>query len=361
MRRPALLALAAAAAAAAAWWLLAPGPRAASGPAEGQRRLTARAERRDIEAAVVASGFVRPVTSSEIKAEVSGKVLRIAVADGQAVRRGDLLATLDPTLARADREEAARNLQLQRLNLEKLGRERTRAEALRAREFVSAREAEDAVTAHEVAKLQLEVAQARLDKAEENLRRTELRAPHDGVVSDIGVLEGQIVVSAQSINSGTPVMKVSGVDTLRVDVNLNEFDATRVAVGREAALTFDSLPGVRRPGKVVFLASFGASDAKDKDVRVFPCQIAFESGEGVRPGISANARIRLAAAKGAVAVPVSAIFVEDAARVAYVRGAGGAWERREVEVGLSDSGWSEVTKGLAEGETVSLVRPAGLR
>lgn len=361
MKRPALIALCAAAAAVAAWWSLADGPAPGGGGQEGMRRLTARAERRDIEAAVVASGFVRPVTSSEIKAEVSGKVLRIAVADGQAVRRGDLLATLDPTLAGADREEAARNLQLQRLNLEKLARERARAEALRAREFVSAREAEDAVTAHEVAKLQLEVAQARLDKAEENLRRTELRAPHDGVVSDIGVLEGQIVVSAQSINSGTPVMKVSGVDSLRVDVNLNEFDATRVEVGREASLTFDSLPGVRRSGKVAFLASFGVSDAKDKDVRVFPCQIAFEAGEGVRPGISANARIRLAAAKGAVAIPVSAVFVEDAARYAYVRSADGAWERRDIDIGLSDSGWTEVTKGIAEGDTVSLVRPAGLR
>ncbi len=361
MRRPLYLALAAASALAAAWWLLAGDDAPAAGPAEGMRRLTAKAERRDIESAVIASGFVRPVTSSEIKAEVSGKVLALAVADGQQVRRGDLLATLDPTLARADREEAARNLQLQRLNLEKLARERTRAEALRAREFVSAREAEDAATAHEVAKLQLEVAQARLDKAEENLRRTELRAPHDGVVSDIGVLEGQIVVSAQSINSGTPVMKVSGVDTLRVDVNLNEFDATRVEVGREATLTFDSLPGVRRAGKVVFLAAFGVSDAKDKDVRVFPCQIAFEAGEGVRPGISANARVRLASAKAAVAVPVSAVFVDDAERYAYVRGADGAWERRGIDIGLSDSGWTEVTKGIAEGDTVSLVRPAGLR
>jgi multidrug efflux pump subunit AcrA (membrane-fusion protein) len=103
------------------------------------------------------------------------------------------------------------------------------------------------------------------------------------------------------------------------------------------------------------------SDAKDKDVRVFPCQIAFEAGEGVRPGVSANARIRLASAKGAVAVPVSAVFVEDAARHAYVRAADGSWERRDIEIGLGDSGWTEVTKGIAEGEVVSLVRPAGRR
>lgn len=359
MNRKTLAALGILAAAGLAWWALTPAPPPPA--AGGMRRLTAKAERRDIESAVVASGFVRPSVSSEIKAEVSGKVLVLPVADGQAVRKGDLLTELDPTLARADREEAARNLQLQRLNLDKLARERQRAETLRAREFVSAKEAEDAVTAHEVAKLQLEVSQARLDKAEENLRRTSIRAPHDGVVSDLGVLEGQIVVSAQSINSGTTLMKVSAVDTLRVDISLNEFDATRLEVGREALLSFDSLPGVRRPGRISFLAAFGAADAKDKDVRVFPCQIAFESGDGVRPGISANARVRLAAARGAVAVPVSAVFVEDDDRHVYARREDGSWDRRTVEVGLSDSGWTEITKGLAEGETVSLVRPAGQR
>jgi len=325
------------------------------------RRLAAKAERRDIESAVVASGFVRPIISSEIKAEVSGKVLQLPVIDGQRVKQGDLLAELDPTIARADREEAARNLQLQRLNLEKLARDRTRAEALRAREFVSAKEAEDAITAHEVAKLQLEVAQSRLDKAEENLRRTSIRAPHDGVVSDLGVLVGQIVVSAQSINSGTPLMKVSAIDTLRVDINLNEFDATRLEVGRDALLSFDSLPGVRRPGRISFLAAFGVADAKDKEVRVFPCQIAFESGEGVRPGISSNARIQLAVAKAAIAVPVSAVFVDGDERHLFVQQGDGKWERRAVKIGLSDSGWSEVLQGLAEGETVSLVRPAGQR
>lgn len=332
----------------------------AEGPAEAMARLSARAVRRDIESAVVVSGFVRPVVTSEIKAEVSGKVARLVVAIGQPVQKGDLLVELDPTLAKADQEEAARNLQLQRLNVEKLARDRSRAEALRAKEFVSLKELEDAVTAHEVGKLQLEVSQARLDKAEENLRKTVIRAPHAGIVTDVGILEGQVVVGAQSINSGTLLMKVSDTDPLRVDVNLNEFDAARVSVGRVADLTFDSLPGVRRPGKVTFIAPFGTSDSKDKEVRVFPCQISFESGFGVRPGISANATILVDKAVGCVAVPVSAIFIEEADRFVYVR-AGDRWERRVVKVGLGDASWTQVTEGVSEGDVLSLVRPAGAR
>ena len=347
---------------AAGWYLLAPGRPLGgeSAPLDPASRLTARAVRRDIESTVVVSGFVRPVLTSEIKAEVSGKVARLAVAIGQPVKKDELLVELDPTLAKADQSEAARNLQLQRLNVEKLARDRSRAEALRAKEFVSLKELEDAVTAHEVGKLQLEVIQARLDKAEENLRKTVIRAPHAGIVTDIGILEGQVVVGAQSINSGTLLMKVSDTDPLRVDVNLNEFDAARVSVGRVADLTFDSLPGVHRPGKVSFIAPFGSSDSKDKEVRVFPCQIAFESGFGVRPGISANASILLDKAAGCVAVPVSAIFIEDADRFVYVR-KDDRWERRVVKVGLGDASWSQITEGVSEGDVLSLVRPAGAR
>ena len=361
-RRKLLLALAAAGLAAAAWLGLAArrGPGAAELAAEVASRLTAKAVRRDIESSVVVSGFVRPVVTSEIKAEVSGKVARLAVVIGQSVKKDDMLVELDPTLAKADHDEAARNLQLQRLNVEKLARDRARAEALRAKEFVSVKELEDAVTAHEVGKVQLEVIQARLDKAQENLRKTVIRAPHAGIVTDVGILEGQVVIGAQSVNSGTLLMKVSDTDPLRVDVNLNEFDAARVSLDRVADLTFDSLPGVRRPGKVTFIAPFGTSDTKDKEVRVFPCQISFESGFGVRPGISANASILVDRAAGCVAVPVSAIFIEDADRVVYVR-KGDRWERRVVKVGLGDASWTQILEGVAEGDVLSLVRPAGSR
>jgi len=346
--------------AALAWWLW---PKETRGPSplnDPASRLIAKAVKRDIESLVVVSGFVRPVVTSEIKAEASGKVLRLPVVIGQSVKKDELLVELDPTLVKADYDEAARNLQLQKLNVEKLARDRSRAEALRAKEFVSIKELEDAVTAHEVSKVQFEVIQARLDKAAENLRKTIIRAPHAGIVTDVGILEGQVVVGAQSINSGTLLMKVSDTDPLRVDVNLNEFDAARVDTGREADLTFDSLPSLHRPGKVSFIAPFGTSDGVNKEVRVFPCQISFESGFGVRPGISANASIRLDKAVGCIAVPVSAIFIEDADRVVYVR-KGKEWERRLVKVGLGDSTWSQITQGLEDGDVVSLVRPAGSR
>jgi RND family efflux transporter MFP subunit len=219
----------------------------------------------------------------------------------------------------------------------------------------------DAKTAYEVSKLQSEIAQSRLDKASENVRKTVIRAPHDGQVSDCTILEGQIVIGAQSINSGTLIMTISDTSILRVDVNLNEFAATRVEVGKDAMVTFDSIPSLRKTGKITFMTPFGTADLKVPDLRVFPTQVSFSAGDGVRPGVSANVTVTVDSVKGCVAVPVSAVFVEGADRLVYVRNADGEWEAHKVKLGLSDAGWSQIKEGVSLGDVVSLVRPAFVR
>ena len=337
------------------------GGRRAGGPKGGvpQNPIESVVAIRDIEETVDAAGYVRPVLFSDVKAEVSGKIQKIHVKDGDVVKKGAILIELDPLLVKADEDEARRNVQLQALNLEKTTRDFKRAEALREKGFVSDRELQDARTAYEVTKLQCDVAQSRLEKAQENVRKTVLVAPHDGMVSDSNnLVEGQVVIGAQSINSGTLLLRVSDVSILRVDVNLNEFSATRLSLGREATITFDSIPGLTKKGKVTFLAPFGTADAKTPDLRVFPCQVSFAAGDGARPGISANLSVLVAKQAGCLTIPVSAIFVEGNDRIVYAKGESGEWERRSVKLGLSDAGFTQVKSGVQVGETVSLVRQA---
>jgi HlyD family secretion protein len=321
----------------------------------------ARAERRDIKETVEAAGFVRAVIFSSIRAQVSGPILKLNVQTGDMVKKDQILVELDPVLANADEEQARRTLQLQILTLERLERDLRRVEVLVKEGFVSEREVLDHRTAYDVAKLQRDIAQAKLDTAVEMVRRTINRAPHAGQISDCTVLVGQIVIGAQSINNGTPLMTVSDTSVLRVDVNLNEFAATRVELGKDALVTFDSIPGLRKAGKINFMTPFGTADLKVPDLRVFPTQVSFPAGDGVRPGISANITVTVDSVKGCVAVPVSAVFVEGADRLVYVRGADGEWEPRKVRLGLSDAGWSQVREGLEPGAVVSLVRPSLVR
>lgn len=324
----------------------------------GASSSESRAEKRDIRETVEAAGFVRAVIYSSIRAQVSGPILKLHVQTGDMVKKDQILVELDPVLANADEEQARRSVQLQTFTLERLERDLRRVEVLVKKNFVSEREVLDHRTAYEVAKLQRDIAQAKLDTAVEMVRRTIIRAPHDGQVSDCNVLVGQIVIGAQSINNGTPLMTVSDTSVLRVDVNLNEFAATRVELGKDAVVTFDSIPGLRKPGKITFMTPFGTADLKVPDLRVFPTQVSFTAGDGVRPGISANVTVTVDSVKGCVAVPVSAVFVEGADRVVYVRAADGEWDARKVKLGLSDASWTQVREGVALGEVVSLIRPA---
>ncbi len=317
----------------------------------------ARAEKRDIRETVEAAGFVRAVIYSSIRAQVSGPILKLHVQTGDMVKKDQVLVELDPVLANADEEQARRTVQLQTFTLERLERDLRRVEVLVKNGFVSEREVLDHRTAYEVAKLQRDIAQAKLDTAVEMVRRTIIRAPHDGQVSDCNVLVGQIVIGAQSINNGTPLMTVSDTSVLRVDVNLNEFAATRVELGKDAVVTFDSIPGLRKTGKITFMTPFGTADLKVPDLRVFPTQVSFNAGDGVRPGISGNVTVTVDSVKGCVAVPVSAVFIDGADRLVYVRGADGEWEARKVKLGLSDASWTQVREGVALGDVVSLVRP----
>jgi HlyD family secretion protein len=336
-----------------------PSQRSSGRPAGGVSE--ARAEKRDIRETVEAAGFVRAVIFSSIRAQVSGPILKLHVETGDMVKKDQILVELDPVLANADEEQARRSVQLQAFTLERLERDLRRVEVLEKQGFVSRREVLDHRTAYEVAKLQRDIAQAKLDTAVEMVRRTVIRAPHDGQVSDCNVLVGQIVIGAQSINNGTPLMTVSDTSVLRVDVNLNEFAATRVELGKDAVVTFDSIPGLRKTGKITFMTPFGTADLKVPDLRVFPTQVSFTAGDGVRPGISANVTVTVDSVKGCVAVPVSAVFIDGADRIVYVRGADGEWEPRKVRLGLSDASWTQIREGVELGAVVSLVRPAPAR
>ena len=150
----------------------------------------ARAEKRDIRETVEAAGFVRAVIYSSIRAQVSGPILKLHVQTGDMVKKDQILVELDPVLANADEEQARRSVQLQTFTLERLERDLRRVEVLVKEGFVSEREVLDHRTAYDVAKLQRDIAQARLDTAVEMVRRTIIRAPHDGQISDCTVLVG---------------------------------------------------------------------------------------------------------------------------------------------------------------------------
>jgi membrane fusion protein (multidrug efflux system) len=334
-------------------------PRPAEGPArlstEDDDRLVAVATRRDIEEAVDATGFVESVHAPfDVRAEIGGRVLRLFVDNGTNVTKGQKLLELDDTTPKADFLEATRNAQLSKLELERAERDLTRQESLFAEGFSTEKARLDAKTDADFSRLRLQVAEARAEKARNNLTKTVVVAPFDGFVSDLGVTTDQVI----SANSSA-LMRVYDFSRLRVVAKFNEFDAARMTLGKTGTVTFDSLPGASAPGTIGYISPFATSE---QNLRVFTAKIDFSPKVApVRPGVSANVRIVTRRAANVISVPVSAVYIDGGDRLVYLKNTDGSLARHEVKTGFNDSGFVEIREGLAEGDKVSLVRPSAKR
>lgn len=318
------------------------------------RQITV-AQIRTLESAIEESGFVEPLHSTDVRSEISGRIARILVTQGQEVRAGDPLVELDRVNLENDLVEAQRNHQADKLRMLRAKRDFERLKDLRVQQYAQEKEYLDAETDLQLAEIQVEVSGARLEKAIENLSKTTIRAPQTGIIANLDVNEGQVINGATSVNEGTRLMTVHDLDNLYVRLEINELDIAKVSLGMDAEVTFDSIPEVRFKGRVSAIHPFAFNQS---NVRVFRIEVVFDpDGRVVRPGISADIRMVTGRAADAVSVSLSAVFVEEDGRFVYILKDNGEFERRAVTTGINNTRWIEIQDGLSAGETVSLVRP----
>ncbi len=320
---------------------------------------TALVEKKTIEERITVSGFVKPETVTEIKSEINGRIIRILVENGQFVEQDELLLEIDPQTYQTTVESNDRTTRQRRLDVEKAERDMRRIKQLYENDFATEQEYLDAVTDLESKKLQLEIAQAALDNAKIELAKTAIRAPHAGMISDLDVFVGNVISGAGSFSNGTTLMKVNDMSKLRVEADLNEIEANKIAVGAQTNLTFDSLPKTAFSGTVNYLSSFGVQDSATSTLYKFPVRVNFTTGGVlVRPGTSANLSILVADAAGVACVPASAVFIENGVRYVFVKRGERRFERRPVTIGIGNLNFIQITEGVSAGETIATTRPS---
>ncbi len=313
----------------------------------------------NLEETITVSGFVKPETSTEIKSEINGRITKILVKNGDSVKEGDLLLEIDPQTYQTTVDSNERTVRQRKLDVEKSERDMKRIKELYENDFATEEDYLNSITDLENNKLQLEIAQAALDNSELELAKTKIVAPHDGMISDLDVYVGNVISGAGSFSSGTTLMKVNDMRTLRVEADLNEIEANKIELGAETRLTFDSLPKTSFTGKVNYLSSFGVQDSSTSTLYKFPVWVNFETGEIlVRPGTSANLSILVAKVENALVVPASAIFIEDNSRFVFVKKSEHKFERREVAVGIGNLNFIEIKSGLQLGDVIATTRPS---
>lgn len=286
-------------------------------------------------------GTLEALIDPKIGAEVAGRVTRVLAHSGERVRRGQLLAELDASdfeiQGGADAAEMAR---LEAL-VAQAERFAARQQDLVAKGFIARNGAEDSLAQRDALRAQLATARARNQATRNNLGRTRVLAPADGVI------ETQIVSVGDYVKVGDPLFRLISNRVLRAHLPFPESAAGRIRAGQPVRLSLPHAPGRVIRGRVedVKPTINDSSRALDVLVRV-------DNEDALLSGGTVNASVITGSKPAAVVVPEQSVVLRPAGKVVYVIADGKA-NQRIVEAGIKRDGLVEIVKGLSAGETLA--------
>ncbi len=358
---------------------------------------------RDLVAAVNASGWIRPNRRVDVQSDVMGRIIKLNVVEGQAVRKDEVLLRIDPTnwqAALAQRQASLNQAQAQAAQANanyiqaQRNADRTRQLAAVDTTLVSQQQLEDAETQlavqrelMEAARHGIELARAGVNEAQNALDKTVIRAPMDGTITRLEVEEGETAIVGTMNNSGSLLLTVADLSTMEAVVRVDETDVPAIQVGDSAEITIDAFPkqkflgqvteiahsSVRSPEQMTGTTGAGGGQAIDFEVVI---RLA-DPPPGLRPDLSATADIVTDRRFGVLSIPIIALTVREkgdvealpqedaAARAAAVAAAGpendieGVFVIREgkamfvpVQVGIAGREHFEVLSGVNTGDSI---------
>ena len=321
--------------------------------------FTAIAEKRNLDFTVEISGDVAPASQLDVKSEVGGKLKVLHVIPGQTVKQGEILVEIDDTDLLSEKDSADTEIEGAKLSMEKSKKNYERSRELFEEKLIS-REVFDNLTAeYQISENSLVKAQRKLQLVTDKLRKTKVIAPSEGTVLTVPVIEGQVVIAAASVNSGTTLMTIANLSKLLVETHINQVDVAKIELNQDVKLRAESLKDLELEATISFIAPVATIK---NNVKGFQVQALIENpSPRLRPGMTVNVSIPIAAANDAVSVPISAVFKgEGKKKVVYVRN-GESTEQREVKIGITNTDHAQIIKGVQEGEEVMLVEPHRLQ
>ena len=292
-----------------------------------------RIARRNLTELVVANGKIQPVVQVKISPEVSGEIIELPVKEGQCVKKGDLLVKIKPDNYVASRNSADANFKYSVANsntawanLEKAELEYKRNETLFNTKLISDSNFLEAKTVYHVAKAnlnaasqQVQMAQASLQKAEDDLSKTTIYSPLEGTVTKLNSQLGERVVGT-AMMAGTEIMTVSDLNAMETRVDIGEIDVVLIQVGQKARLDVDAFKDRKFNGTVTDIAnsaknSSNLTSSSSQEATKFEVKIRIDEKEQFRPGMSVTAEIETRYRTNVITVPIQSVttrFPKDA-------------------------------------------------
>lgn len=338
----------------AAWrgWLHLPAAKA-----EVPENPTATATVQDVQPKLLLSGEITPAFQVEVKSEVGGKVKKIFVVAGQTVSKGDELATIDDTDLLNEKASAQTEIEGAELAVAKTRGNYDRAHALFDQKLISKEVFANLEADFKISENTLEKAQRKLQTVDDKLSKTHILSPGTGTILDVNVNEGQVVVGAASVNSGTVLLLFADLSRLLINAHVNQMDAGRLTVGQEMTIRFSDDEADKIKANIEFIAPIATVK---NNIKGFEVQAVIQDNQNrLKPGMSVSMDVPVGHADKVITVPVAAVFKDKDQKVVYVR-KGAEVQRRVVSVGLTDMSRAEIKSGLDEGEEILLVDPSAI-
>jgi HlyD family secretion protein len=356
-------------------------------------------EKRDLVASVTASGQVQPQTKVDLASDITGRIVRLAVKEGDLVTKGQFLLEIDPSQYRAAAERAAAAVASSRSQAST-----ARPSLLQARRnynrllelkkanptLVSDEQVEQLKTQMEVAEAQLESAnngiaqsQASLRDAQSLLAKTTIFAPMSGRVTRLNVQEGETAIMGTLNKDAATLLTISDMSVLETQVKVDETDVSRISLGDSTVVQIDAFPDTTFVGRVSEIsnssikAGVGSQNPADQAIDYEVTIQLINAPPTTRPDFSATAKIITDTRNNVLSIPIIALTVRedstdkpDANAVTlakkapdkqvgkrdvegvFVVGADNKVTFKPVKVGIAGEKYFEVVSGLKEKEKI---------
>lgn len=311
---------------------------------------------RDITETVTANGKIKPEVEVIINPDASGEIVDILVKEGEDVKKGQLLAKINPELYVSNYERMTANLNTQKATLANSKARLAQVEAqfltadvnfkrnkkLWDQKIISDSEWENIETQFKVSKAEVDAAkqsaiaseyaiksaEATLKEAADNLNRTSVFAPIDGTVSSLTKEKGERVAGASQFSAGTELLRIANLNLMEVRVNINENDIVKIKLNDTAIVEVDAYHNQTFKGIVTSISNsavVGVTGTLSADqvtnfevkIRILPESYAFlinpdkPNISPFRPGMSATVDIITKSTKDVVSVPIQAVTMRE--------------------------------------------------
>ena len=364
--------------------------------------VTEKLGRRDIIEIVTVTGKIQPKREVKISPDVSGEITEMYVNEGDSVQKGQLLLTINPEIYITTVNQLIANLNNAKASLASaeaqeiraknnftLGKELfNRQEQLYKDKVISLQEFENAKMQFQQQQTEVVVSEktrmsaiynvksleARLEEGQKTLGRTRITAPQSGIVTQLNSEKGERVVGTAQM-AGTEIMRISNLNEMEVEVQINENDIVRVHLNDEADIRVDAYPERVFKGVVTEIANsakFNVAQNINEQVTNYTVKILIDAlsytdlisknrPQPFLPGMTASADIKTEIRKNVLSVPIAAVTSRNPKDIESTSSSNKTWvfvydagkaKAVEIKTGIQDIDYFEVLSGLKEGEEI---------